>query len=98
MRNFNADHIGPGARSLDSRDIYAILLLYSDNPSRSLRSYRKGLFRMTCTVVHESTISRLFREFFPYSATLCKPNMIPFDKLRPENQWRAAEYFKIIAA
>ena len=53
---------------------------------------------MTCTVVHESTISRLFKESFSYSATLCKPNIIPFGRLRPENQWRAAEYFKIIAA
>ena len=31
LRNFNADDIGPGLRSLDSRNVYAILLLYSDN-------------------------------------------------------------------
>ena len=28
LRNFNTDDIGPGARSLDSRDVYAILLLW----------------------------------------------------------------------
>ena len=28
LRNFNTDDIGPGARNLDSRDVYAILLLW----------------------------------------------------------------------
>ena len=96
-RKFDEHAVGPGARSLDNRDVYAILLLYFEEASRSLRSYREGLICMTGTVVSKSTISRLFKESFPYCATLCRANMVPIDKFRPENQWRAAEYFRIIA-
>ena len=88
---------GPGARKLDEIDTFVILLLYLEEPSRSLHSYALWLHHYTGTQVSNTLLCRFFKEAFPFSGGLYRPNLIPFDKFRPENCIRAMEYFDIIA-
>ena len=98
VRRKNEDEcLGPGSKTLDEMDVFAILQLYHDEPSRNLRSYVRSLNELTGTVVSESTISRFFKEQFPYSATFCQTNFVPLDKFRPENMFRAVEYLYLIS-
>ena len=77
--------IGPGANSLDTIDEVALLFLYLDEPSRSLPNYREELYHATGTIVSESTISRFFVHGFPIKGSMRQPNLIPYDKFKPEN-------------
>ncbi|KAL7524232.1 hypothetical protein ACHAXR_001481, partial [Thalassiosira sp. AJA248-18] len=86
-----------GSKSLSDLDVFVVLLLYHQEPSRTLKSYVLGLYMNTGTLVHESTISRFFNHGFDIKGSLCKPNLIPYDKLRPENLERALDYLMIIA-
>jgi len=52
---------------------------------------------ITGAVVSESTVSRFFREAFPYSGGLLRPNLVPYDKFRPANLEKAVEYLSFIA-
>lgn len=88
---------GPGAVSLDEFDVFVLLMLHNDKPYRTLKDYRKRLYEFTGTLVHESTISRIFNHGFDIKGTLCKTNMIPYDKFRPENLERAIEYLLMIS-
>ncbi|KAL7523123.1 hypothetical protein ACHAWF_000382 [Thalassiosira exigua] len=88
---------GPGSISLSDVDVLTILLLYHQEPNRSLRSYCYGLWSITGSIVDESTISRFFNHGFEIKGSLCKPNLIRYDKLRPENLNRAIEYILIIS-
>ena len=89
--------LGPGSVSFNDLDAFVILALYHEEPSRTLRSYALGLFIRTGTNVSESTISRFFNHGFEIKGSLCKPNLIPYDKLRRENMVRAVDYLMTIA-
>ena len=88
---------GPGTKTLDALDTFVILILYINEPSRGLPSYAAHLHHFTGTVVSESVLSRFFKEAFPFTASLHRPNLIPLDKFRRENCARACEYLQIIA-
>ncbi len=88
---------GPGARTLDALDTFVILILYIKEPSRALPSYVAHLHHFTGTVVSKSVLCRFFKEAYPFTASLHRPNLIPLDKFRPENSARAFEYLRIIA-
>lgn len=45
----------------------------------------------------ESTISRFFNHGFEIKGGLCRPNLVPFDKFKPENVDRALEFVAIIS-
>lgn len=89
--------VGVGSKILDELDAWVILNLYLEEPSRGLPSYVALLKELVGTVVSRSTVSRFFKEAFPYSATFHRPNLIPMDKFRPENCMRAIEYLHVIA-
>lgn len=89
--------VGPGALSLDDFDVFAILMLYHHEPSRTLKGYVVGLYQLTGTIVSASTISRFFNHGFDIKGSLCKPNLIPFDKFRPENLERAVEFLLMLS-
>jgi transposase len=88
---------GVGTRCLSSIDIFTIFMTYLQDPSTTLRNYVKILYLQTGTVVSKSTISRFFNHGFEIRGSLCKPNMIPFDKFRPENYEKALIYMTIIS-
>ena len=88
---------GPGSKSLSDLDALVILLLYHKEPSRTLSSYQIGLYFNTGSLVHESTISKFFNHGFPIWGSLCKPNLIPYDKLKPRNLDRALDYLVTMA-
>lgn len=95
--NEDGNEGGVGSRTLDDEDIFVLINLYFEEPSRSLRSYKRELEILTGTIVSESTISRVFRNKFPYKATLQRPNIVPIDKFRPENRERAVQYLAYIS-
>jgi len=94
-RNRNAP-IGPGALTLDCYDKFIILQLCIEEPSRSLKSYRDWLYHFTGKIVDRSTIRRLFHSGFVYKASLVKPNLVPYDKFRPDNIVKADKYIRMI--
>jgi hypothetical protein len=89
--------LGPGSLSLRDIDVFVILSLYHEEPSRTQRSYVIGLFMATGRLVDGSTISRFFNHGFDIKGSLCKPNLIPYDKLRPANLERALDYLMTIS-
>ena len=72
--------VGPGSRSMSDEDFFVLYMLYRQEPTRSLKSYRYWLFCCTGTIVSESTVSRWFNHAFPIKGRLCVPNLIPYDK------------------
>jgi hypothetical protein len=52
---------------------------------------------LTGTSVSESTVSRFFNHGFPIRGGLCRPNLVPIDKFKPENIERAFEYLQVLA-
>lgn len=78
-------------------ECHVLLALRSQEPSRSLRNYRQSLLACTGKDVSESTISRFFNKGFPHKGSLQKPNLVPYDKFRPENVAKAAEYLYAIS-
>lgn len=89
--------IGPGSISMSDVDKFIVLALYHDDPSRSCGSYQMNLYMATGTWVHETTISRFFNHGFEIKGSLCKPNLIPYDKFRPDNLERALDYLLAMA-
>ena len=73
-------------------------MLHIKMPYRTLKDYRKRLYEFTGTLVHETTISRIFNHGFEIKGSLCKTNMVPYDKFRPENLERAIEYLLMLSA
>ena len=57
----------------------------------------EGLEHIRGTVVSEATVHRFFKEGFPFSADLYRPNLVPYEKFRPANLARALEYLTFIA-
>ena len=88
---------GPGSISLCAEDSFVLYQLYRGKPTRSLKSYVSWLFYHTGTIVSESTVSRFFLYGFPIRGSLCQPNLVPYDKFRPGNIAKAAEYLKVLA-
>ena len=68
---------GPGAMVLDDFDIFVILMLYQEEPSRTWKGYTIGLSDDTGTLVSTSTISRFFHYGVEIKVSLCKPKLIP---------------------
>ena len=88
---------GPGSVSLDDLNIFAILMLYHLEPSQTLQGYVVSLYQLTGTIASKSSISRFFNHGFEIKGSLCKPNLIPYDKFRPENLHRAVEYLLMLS-
>ena len=88
---------GVGSKSLSGIDAFIIIQTFLNDPSTSLRNYVKILFLHTGTVVSKSTISRVFTHGFPFRGSMCKPNLIPFDKFKPENYQKALMYMTIVS-
>ena len=83
---------GPGSLSLSEHDKRVLIRLLEKDCFQSLQSYRRKLYKRTGTDVSESTISWFFLKGFPIKANLCKPDMIPKDKFKPENVDRYFEF------
>ena len=88
---------GAGARSLNQFDRFVLLQLRLEEPSRSLSSYVHWLHEYTGTVVSKSTISRFFLTAFQYKGSFVRPNKVPHDKFRPENEGRAYEFVYMLS-
>ena len=88
---------GSGAKSIDKVDAWVLLMMYIEEPTRSLASYVQWLFVYTGTFVSTTTVSRVFKKAFPFKGSLVQPNLVPYDKFRPANVTRAKEYLKFIA-
>ena len=88
---------GAGSLSLSGLDMFVLMQMWKNDPSTSLKTYAQGLNLITGTVVHPTTISRWFRHAFHFSGTMCRSNMVPFDKFRPENYEKALMYMSIIS-
>ncbi len=84
------------SRSLSNEDRFIIYQLYLDEPSRSLSSYIEWLHYFTGNVVSTQTISRFFNTCFDHRGGFCRPNLVPFDKYKPENYEKLLEYLAII--
>jgi hypothetical protein len=89
-------HLGPGIYTIDELDSFILLMLYLEEPSRTLASYKHHLQSFTGREVSKSTISRFFNHAFPIKGGLRQPNLVPYDKFKPENFLRAQEYVNII--
>ena len=91
------NHVVPGSKTLNELDTFIILSLNHEEPSHSLRSYASWLHYFVGTVVSDSPLCRFFKKAFLFSAGLCCPNIIPYDKFKPKNCRKALEYFLVIA-
>jgi hypothetical protein len=85
---------GPGAMTFDELDMYVLLMLYFEEPSRTNSSYVERLYMITGTLTSPSTVSRWFNNYFPISGGFRKPNLVPIDKFKQANFWRAQEYLR----
>lgn len=88
---------GAGEKTFDQFDHCILIILYLEEPSRSNASYVENLYAATGTSTSTSTISRWFNSFFPIKGRFCQPNMVPIDKFKPENLWKAEEYLAALA-
>ena len=77
---------------LDEVDMFVVLVLYMEEPSRSLRSYASWLQHYTGTQVSTTVLGQLFKVAFPFSGGPYHPNLIPFDKFDQKivsEQWNS---------
>ena len=88
---------GAGTYTFTEFDHYVLLFLYLEEPSRTNASYVERLHAITGTVSSTSTVSRWFNHFFPISGRFRKPNLVPIDKFKTQNLWKAEEYLEAIA-
>ena len=84
--------VGPGSQSLCQFELFIIVRLLWEDPSRHLRSYRDWVLLLTGNKVSMDTISQVLLRGFPHMGNLLKPNLIPLDKFKPENIVRSHEY------
>ena len=96
IRRNSAAPRGPGAKTLSSYDKFIILQLCIEEPSRSLEGYREWLYRFTGKNVSTSTIRRLLKKGYVHEANLIKPNLVPYDKFKPDNIAKALEYMSML--
>ena len=88
---------GPGSKTLDRFDKCVLMRLLDDDPSRSLRSYSDRLEEYTGKKVCRTTICKWFLHAFPIRGGMVKPNLVPYDKFRPENEMKAYEYLFMLS-
>lgn len=88
--------VGVGAHTIDAYAKYILYALYTDEPYRSLRSYQDWLNYFTGIRPSKSTISRFLKSGFVHPANFVKPNMVPYDKFRPDNIAKAYEYIELV--
>ena len=62
-----------------------------------LRGYLHGLYSHTGTLVSCQTIANSFNHGFRIKWSLCKQNLIPYDKYWPENLDKALGYLQTAA-
>ena len=84
------------SNSLSNEDVFVLYQLYLDEPSRTMSSYVEWLHYFTGTVVSESTISNFFNKSLYFKGGFRRPNLVPFDKFRPENYEKMLDYLDII--
>ena len=84
------------SESLSNEDMFVIYQLYLDEPSRTRSSYVDWLHYFTGTVVSEMTISRFFNDALLHNGGFRRPNLVPFDKYRPDNYLKMLDYLEII--
>ncbi len=87
---------GAGALTLSSYDKFIILRLCIEEPSRSLNGYKEWLHHFTGKDVSTSTIRRVLKSAYLHSANLVKPNLVPYDKFKPDNIVKAIEYMSML--
>lgn len=88
---------GYGAYSMDLADYWLLILLYREEPSRTIGSYVHQLAFLNGTEVSCTTVTRILEKSFPYSAKLRAVNLIPLDKFRYENMIKAGEFVDLIS-
>ena len=88
---------GAGSIVMDEFDRFFILQLYSEEPSRTLKSYVDELWDYTGKNISKSTISRFFLEYFPIQGRFVKPNLVPYDKFRPANEAKAWDFLYMMS-
>ena len=67
----NADRpIGPGSQTVCDHELFIIMMLYYQNPSRSIRSYRDHIILLTGNQVSLDTIHRVILGGFPYKSKI----------------------------
>ena len=54
--------LGPGSKTLNEGDCFALISLMQSNPTRSVRSYVNKLYRLTGTRVSRMTVSHFFKK------------------------------------
>ena len=81
---------GAGAVKIDAAANSLIYQTYCNNTSTSLKTYRDTLLAEGFDV-SESTISRFLLTAYPFPASLRKPNLVPYDKFRPDNVEKAKD-------
>ncbi len=90
-RKLSGNKIGKVAMERQARDhiqsallivLYCMLFIQTNHQDR-------------CAAI-KTTISGYFKEGFDYSAGFVKPNMVPYDKFKPENIAKAYEYITAI--
>ena len=86
-----------GTCTLEVFDRFVLLQLRKEKPSRSLLSYVHWLCEYTGTKVSKSTVSRFLLATFRYKGCLVKPNKVPYDRFRPENEERAYEFIYMLS-
>ena len=89
---------GGREKALTPVDKFVLVRLLEMEPSRCLKSYQRELYNTTGKLVSKATISRCFKQDFPFKATLRCPNQIPIDKFRPENLEQARQFINFVAA
>lgn len=95
----NADRpVGPGSICLNPIELYIILRLRDEDPRRHLHNYRDWIMLLTGKTVSIQTISQVLLHGFPFKGSLLKPNLIPFDKFKPENEVRAYRFLETLFA
>lgn len=55
------------------------------------------LNKINGTIVCNSKVGRFFKKSFHFSGQLRKPNLIPYDKYKPENLQRAEDYINVVS-
>ena len=88
---------GYGAYSIDLADYWLVILLYREEPSRTIGSYVHQLAMLNGTDVSCTTVTRVLESSFPFSAKLRAVNLIPLDKFRYENMIKVGGFVDLIS-
>jgi transposase len=87
---------GIGSKCLSSEDEEYLLKLRTKFPGRTLREYRRRLFRQTGHDVSINLICQWFLKNHPYRAAMRKTNPVPIAKFTARNQAKFDEYVSTV--